>query len=177
MTSPQNNQQLGIILVVVAVVIGIFLLAKGGSDDTTVATGPDTTENPTDSGSTDSTPSEPTVVTVPVGELPVVVANGSGNPGVAGNTADILLIGGYAQATATDATAALNGDITTATAVYYVEGAQADAEGVAALLGLEASVVAPMPNPVPALAADFGGNQILVLVGTDFDPTAVGAPG
>jgi hypothetical protein len=50
-------------------------------------------------------------------------------------------------------------------AVYFTPGNEAQAQVVATALGLDASVVAPMPTPAPV--ADLKGATVLVVIGTD----------
>ena len=167
-TSPVNSAVTGVVLVVVAVVIGFYLLAKGGGvtkdnpdagrTPAAVATG----KNPNST----TTPTTP-VVTTPIAQLKIVVGNGSGKTGRGNATRDVLIQRGYAAATA------VNGKKTTKTTVYFAAGGANDARGVATALGLPADRVAAMPTEIPLdKPAQLAGAPVLVLVGPDFDPGA-----
>lgn len=164
-TSPPNTAWTGVVLVVVAVVVGIFLLAKGGGTapiDANAGRSPAavaTDKNP--GGTTTSAP----VVATPLGQLKVLVSNGSGTPG-RGNTVSSQLISlGYTQANAKNGTKATNQK----SAVFFVPGAEADAQAVAAALKLAPTQVAALPPAIPlAKPAELGDSTVLVLVGADF---------
>lgn len=178
----------GLILVVVAVVLGAILLAAGG----TVGFDPDSkgvdigdngsdgsevtdTTVPTD-GTTDT--SEAPSATVPPAEVMVVVANGAGISGLASSTTAFLATQGYSSSTATDAPA----DVA-ATMVYFAEGFQPNAAALATLFSLPPEQVQPLPaepvaNDQPPEAA------VVIVLGPDAEPvvsgggaTATTAPG
>lgn len=161
--STGNAAARGGALIAVAVVIGILLLWKGGvgSDDGSAAIqddGPSTddgsaddssTENGDGSGSTDedadsaagaddgslavdddTTDAAPVTPTArPVGEVKVMVANGAGESGLAGSQSGILTTAGYV---AVAVNAAVATEIST---VWYLDGYDVDAIGVAEALG------------------------------------------
>jgi len=84
-----------------------------------------------DDGSTDIT-TDPTPVAStarPVGEVKVMVANGAGESGLAGTQSGVLTTAGYV---AVAVNAAVATDIST---VWYIDGYDADAIGVAEALG------------------------------------------
>lgn len=135
----------GSILVVVAVVLGAVLLMKGGGvgfdkSDTSLSIESDSgssTEKPT----TTTTEPAPSTSVAPAA-LKVVVLNGAGIDGYAGNAQQLLSVaGGYTGATA--ATAATQVQTTT---VYYAPGYEADAAAVAQILGLDPAAVQPLPE-------------------------------
>lgn len=159
---------MGVILVLIALVVGIFLLVKGGGDDA-ASTNPDRPaagETPSEASTTTTAPP----VTVPVAQLEVIVANGSGVAGRAKRTAELLKGAGYATVSFVD------GNTTTVSQVFFIGEAQADAAGVAAALNLPADRVVPMPQAVPLNDSQMGTSKVLVLVGPDFDPASPPPP-
>jgi LytR cell envelope-related transcriptional attenuator len=88
----------------------------------------------------------------------VLVANGSGLPGVAGKTTTFLASKGITTLKAVDA----NTSDVPETVVYFTEGYQAQAQAVAQQLG-GVQVAGLVPNPPPV--ADLGGANVLVVVG------------
>lgn len=178
MASPQRSRQRrsgpsspdpaarGIILVVVAVVLGAILLAAGGTvgfdqDDESVDIG----EGGGGEGVTDTTaPTETTTsapVTVAPSQVAVVAANGAGISGLAGETADFLATQGYTNTAATDALAD-----TAQTVVYYVDGFQPNAVAIAGALGLPETQVQPLPAE-PVAGDQPETTAVLVLLGPD----------
>lgn len=162
-TTPENSATMGVILVMVALVVGLFLLVKGGGDAKD-----ETTKEPgsgqTDGGGTAKTTSTVPPSTIPPAQLEVIAANGSGVSGRAKRTAELLKGVGYANVKYVDGTA------TATSMVFYVPDAQADAAGVAASLGLPSDRVQPMPQAIPLKDSQLGTAKVLVLVGPDFDP-------
>jgi hypothetical protein len=159
----------GLLLIAVAVITGVLLLNAGfddggsanpttdggGSADTTAS--PDTTGVGPDGSNT-------TAVTTPVSVRPpnqvkVFVANAAGIQGAAGRTADALIAAGYVAVPGNSPTRV------EATAIYYTEGFEAEAQAVAATLGVPATSVQPMPTPPPV--AEIEGAQVLVVLGPD----------
>jgi hypothetical protein len=85
--------------------------------------------------------------------------NATSTQGLATKVRDILQSRGYTQVALGDApTPQLTTDI------FYTAGAQADAQAVARALGLNASVVKPMPEPPPVSPGDA---TVLVMAGVD----------
>jgi hypothetical protein len=95
----------------------------------------------------------------PPNQVKVFVANAAGVQGAAGRTADALIAAGYAAVPGNSPTRA------EATAIYYTEGFEAEAQAVAATLGVPATSVQPMPTPPPV--AEIEGSQVLVVLGPD----------
>jgi hypothetical protein len=58
--------------------------------------------------------------------------------------------------------------------VYFTAGYQADAQQIAAKLGLAPSAVQPLPSPPPPTIGDPKDANVVVLIGTDA-PVAGGA--
>ena len=164
----EQQTVLGAALIVLAVLIGVVLLAKGFTDEggPVAADDPTVTESTVPSVDRDAAPTvDPgeTTTTTAAGRDPasvsVLVANGSGVSGVAGQTAEVLEGAGY---TIVDTA---NASPVSATQVLYVGDTEADAVAVAAVLGLAADVVAPVPDPAPV--PDTAGADVLVIVGPD----------
>ncbi|MFV0317732.1 MAG: LytR C-terminal domain-containing protein [Microthrixaceae bacterium] len=156
----------GLILVVVAVALGAILLAAGGTvgfdrDDKGVDIGDNgggevtsTTDAPTDT-------TEPTPVTVAPADVAVVAANGGGISGLAGTTTEFLARQGYTNTTATNAVTD-----TALTVVYFAEGFDANANALAALMGLPESQVQALPAQ-PVATEQPPGTAVVIVLGPD----------
>ena len=201
--TPQHAQSSGggsagraIVLVIVAVALGAFLLARGfgGSDDNTDAS-PDETEaesstngDPDESSesngtsttttTTTTTTTAPPVVTHLPGQVKVAVMNGTGERGRAGRTADTLNAAGYV-------TAAKNTqqDRVESSVIYYRPGYGDDAKAVASVLGAPPDIITPAPGTImtlirnPESPADLEEFNIFAVAGTDdviLDPAPPG---
>ncbi len=153
----------GGVLVAVAVLIGVILLVKGFSDDGgfVTATKSDTASNQGNDQGADVPSTETTQTTLAVDPASVKVfsANASGTKSGARQVADALEAKGFKAVQVGNAPSAV------ASAVYFTPGAEAQADLVAASLGLDATAVAPMPSPPPV--ADLKGATVLVVIGTD----------
>ncbi len=153
-----RDDLVGIVLIVVAVLIGILLLVKGYDEEGGVVA---TSEPSGEVSSTTTT--EPVLPTTLPSNAPadvsVLIANASGIGGAAGATQETLNAAGYTTTRTANAPS-----VVPSTQVLYVEGSQGDAQAVATALELDATVVQPMPEPVP-LALE--GATVLVLVGPD----------
>ena len=190
--TPQHAQSSGggsagraIVLVIVAVALGAFLLARGfdDSDGSTAAspgdpaeesTNGDPEEDPETNGTTSTTTTTtttttaPPVVTHPRGEVKVAVMNGTGVRGRAGRTADKLNATGFV-------TAAKNTqqDRVEASVIYYRPGYGDDAKAVASVLGAPPDIITPAPGTImtlirnPESPADLEEFNIFAVVGTD----------
>jgi hypothetical protein len=158
------------LLIAVAVLVGVLILrngfdsggggssappttSAGGSTETTAAT------NTTGAGGSTETTAATAPSTRPNNQVKVFVANGAGVQGAAGRAVETLTPLGYV------AVAGNSPSRVQTTTVYYTEGYQAEAQGVAAALGAPAASVQPMPTPPPI--ADIQGAQVLVLLGPD----------
>ncbi len=158
----------GILLIAVAVLVGVLILRNGfdngggsSAPPTTSASGATTsvsTNTTAAGGSTESTAAS-TPSTRPANQVKVFVANGAGIQGAAGKAVETLTPLGYV------AVAGNSPNKVKTTTVYYTEGYQAEAQGVAAALGAPAASVQPMPTPPPI--ADIQGAQVLVVLGPD----------
>jgi hypothetical protein len=158
----------GILLLVVAFIIGIGILKStenGSGSAASISTGTQTattrhsttpaTEIP---GSTVPPPRAPSEVKV----LPV---NASGVAGIGGKTGDKLRSNGYANTLA--AVNSTSDSPSATTTVAYAPTAAADAVLVAGVLGLQpAAVVKPLENP-PVAQDELRGADVVVIIGTD----------
>lgn len=157
----------GVLLLVVALVLGIVLLQQVDDTPTEVtAGGLDTTETTDrgDAGVTTSTTARPAATTTTPLRAPrdikVITANGTKVKGAAGRVRDRLLAAQYNVVAATDAKAPA-----TASVVQFGQGFDREAAVLAQALGLPPTAVQPMPNPPPV--ADLRGASIAVIVGPE----------
>ena len=144
----------GIVIVVLAVLIGVIVLAKGYGPARSEVTG---------SGSSRSTVATVATTTTlagkPASEVKVKVVNATNTQGLAAKVRDVLAGRGYTQLTVGDApTKQLQSD------VFYLAGSEGEAQAVARALGINATNVRPMPEPPPVSP---GEATVLVLAGTD----------
>lgn len=181
---PANAAFRGALLIVLAVVIGIAIMAWGFAEDgSLVATpDPDTTEtaDPTDSteptdptddpGTTEPDNGEttdPNDVAPPArdqSELTVLVLNGSGVNGAAGRVNDRLKPLNYITRSPDNAS-----DRVEETRVFYVEGYRSEALRLAGELNIAEpeTVVEVMPIPAPYGAELGDATSLLVVIGED----------
>jgi len=155
-----GNSARGVILLVVALVLGILILSKtetGASAPRVETKRPTTTKAPNSAATTTSTraPRQPAAIKV-------LAANGSGVAGLGGKTGDRLTAAGYNSLAPTNTTT----DISTSV-VAFTPGFEGEAAAVATVLGLP-------PTSVQALEAnppveDTKGADIVVLVGPDLE--------
>lgn len=157
---------LGALLIGVAVILGLVLLVKGFGDDGSATT--DQADAPVTSLAEEdlnappsfdaSDTSVPAATLRPPSEVTVVVANAAGVSGAATKVGDALESAGY---TVIDTT---NAPSTSPDLVFYTGDLQAEAEALAASLGLDASSVEAMPEQPPLDTQDA---DVLVMVGPD----------
>ena len=187
-----------IVLVIVAVALGAFLLARGfgGDDTTTEASGngsPESEangdngdpgeESPNGEQTTSSTTSTTTTTTVPPvvthlpGQVKVAVLNGTGERGRAGRTADVLNAGGYVTAAKNTEQNRVSESV-----IYYRPGYGDDAKAVASALGAPADLITPAPGTImtlirnPETPENLEDFNIFAVIGTDnviLDPAPV----
>jgi hypothetical protein len=159
------------VLIGAAVLLGIVLLGKGldtGFVNTGDNAGSVGSDDSGDDGTTETGPTTPdgTPVTRAPAEVTVWVLNGGGPTGTATNGTQLVANAGYATVGAANAPE----DVPQST-IYYVEGYQADAAAVAALLGFPVERVVALPNPPPVPNADLQGATVVAILGPDFQPT------
>ena len=168
---PTVNPARGAALVVVAVVIGLFLLRNGLDTSEAVTTnssdkGSDSSESSDSSDSTDEgdASTTTTVATREPADVPTIVLNDSGVAGAAGSYSDALAAAGYQMTNPDGANADAEGDAAT-TIVYFAPGFDADAAGVAAVIGLPDTVT---PTALPTTPpGPIAGASVVVVLGTD----------
>ncbi len=162
----------GALLLAVAVILGIVLLQQ--FDSPSVPSGqvsatsvPDDVEETTSTTRRVGLTTVPQVTTTaararPKAEVKVLVANGAGVAGLGGRTTTALRSAGYtAAAPPTDATTSVE-----KTAIQYVEGYEAEARELAAVLSLPPTVVARLASP-PVATADIDDAKLVVILGAD----------
>jgi len=164
---PTINPARGAALVVVAVLIGLFLL-RNGLDTSEVVTnngkGPGTSSGSTDDGSGDGTTTTTTLATRPPAEVPTIVLNDSGISGTAGKYSDALAAAGYQLTNPDGANADAPGDAAT-TLIFFAPGFEVEAAAVGVAIGAPATVVpTAMPTTPPGPTA---GASVVVVIGTD----------
>ncbi|HUQ62678.1 MAG TPA: LytR C-terminal domain-containing protein [Acidimicrobiales bacterium] len=154
----------GILLLVVAFVIGVAILRSTGSGGGS-ASGDDA-DSQTATTRAESTTTVPSVATTlparPAAEVKVLPVNSSGIAGVGGKTGDELRTAGYANTLA--AVNSTSDSPTATSSVEFTPGAEADAVAVASVLRLPATVVKPLEAPP---VDDTRGAEVVVLIGGD----------
>jgi hypothetical protein len=172
-TEPTANPARGVVLVVIAVLVGLVLLRNGIDADANAGSstggGKGTTADGggTDGGSTTSS----TLGLRSPSEVPLIVLNGSGVKGAANKYATFLLNKGYTNQTDADGgNAAAQADTTT---VYFQEGFQNEAKAVAS--AIKAPTVGGTAA-VPTVSLGPTNNaSVVVVIGKDLgskDPAA-----
>lgn len=157
----------GALLIAFAVVIGAALLAKsfggGGPLKTGTGAGPGSGGAATSKPPAASSPAPSTPVAHNPAEVKVLVLNGvDPTKTIAGPAAQALKSANYTTLNPADAKASVQTSV-----VYYQPGYVADAQAVAAKLGIAATAVQPLPNPLPPAVADPKDAQVIVVIGPD----------
>jgi len=167
---PSVNPARGAALVVVAVVIGLFLLREGLDTSEAVTTnssdkGSDSSDSSDSSdGDEGGTTTSTTVAIRPAGEVPTIVLNDSGIGGAAGNYSDVLAAAGYQLTNPDGANADAEGDAAT-TIIYFAPGFEAEAEAVRVAIGAPDTIV---PTDLPTTPpGPIAGASVVVVIGTD----------
>lgn len=177
---PTANPARGAALVVVAVVIGLFLLRNGldTSEAVTSTRGSDSSATDgADAGSdadagTDGTTTTTLAVREPA-EVPTVVLNDSGVAGAAGKYSQALAAAGYQLTNPDGANADAPGDAA-GTIVYFAPGFETEAAAVAAVIGAADTVV---PQPLPTTPpGPIASASVVVVIGTDLANATPPAP-
>lgn len=178
MTAPTSGRDdatlRGAVVLVVAIVIGLALLARGGGgggDDESAET--TTTTSTTEfEGSTSETmaPINESSTSVPEdgedgarepSEVTVLVLNSTRVAGIAGDRNDTLAQAGYSTLEPTNAT---TGELAETT-IYALPDFQADAEAIKGLLALPDAVIAEKPEESLGGASDEA--DVVVVLGQD----------
>lgn len=173
-TEPTVNPARGAALVVVAVLVGLFLLRNGldtsevvtaSREDSSSDSGSQTdgddgdTDETTDEGADTTTTTLPT--SRPPAEVPTIVLNGSGVAGAAGSYSESLASLGYQLTDADGANAAAN---VPSTQVLYAEGFEQEAAAVAVAIGAPSLLPTPLTEPSPG---EIAGASVVVVLGPD----------
>lgn len=154
----------GVIVLIVAALIGIILLAGSGSFTAKNASTKKATTTVSQGGTvttTATTTTPPAPTTHPPAQVKVLVLNGTGGQQLtagADNTKK-LTPAGYATLPPNDAATAAQSH------VYFTAGYEPDARAVAKVLGLPDTSVAAMPNPLPS--PDSAPANVVALIGAD----------
>jgi hypothetical protein len=169
---PTANPARGAVLVVVAVVLGLFLLRNGLDTSEAVSTDPDEQRSDSsgdggdegsDEGSDGTTSSTAPEARAP-SEVPTVVLNDSGVSGTAKKYSDALAAAGYQLTNPDGANADAEGD-GAVTLIYYVAGFEAEAAAVRQAIGAPDTVV---PELLPATPpGPIAGASVVVVIGLD----------
>lgn len=160
----------GVILIAVAVILGIILLqatdtpvpleTAGGDDPPAVG---DTTSTTVDEDEvapvtpTTTPPLDPSTITV-------LVANGAGVSGLAGDVTELVAEAEFETTTPTDVS---DGERVEESVVYFTTGFEDAATAVAAVLD-PVPEVAALPDPPPV--DDLAGANVVVVAGPDLVP-------
>jgi hypothetical protein len=173
-SEPTVNPARGAALVVVAVVIGLFLLREGLDTSEAVTSnssdqGSDSSDSEEGSDSTDEGEgtTTTTVATRAPEDVPTIVLNNSGVAGAAGGYSDALAAAGYNLTNPDGANAdeAANPGDSATTVIYFAPGFEADAAAVGAAIGAPATVV---PTALPTTPpGPIAGASVVVVLGTD----------
>lgn len=171
---PTANPTRGAILVVVAVVAGLFLLRNGLDTSETVRASNDdeqATASDGDGGAGDDESEGTTTTTAAArtpAEVPVVVLNGTTVNGAAGKYSEALAAAGYQLGNDGNA----EPDVS-ATQVFFAPGFDAEAAAVASAIAAPEGSVAPLPATPPG---EIGGAQVVVVIGPDLASKEPPAP-
>ena len=185
--TPSVNPARGAALVVVAVLVGLFLLRNGldtsevvtASDNGAEADGGEADGGAADEGTDDATDegAETTDTTLPPArtpdQVPTIVLNGSGVSGAAGRYSEFLGSLGYQLTDPDGANANAN---VPSTQILYAEGFEQEAVELADAIGAAAIAPAPLGAEPPG---ETMGAMVVVVLGPDLAETdpAAAAPG
>ena len=159
----------GVLLIAVAVTLGIVLLQATDGPEPVETTGGDDPPAVDDATTTTADAESPPVT--PTTEAPldpstitVLVANGAGVGGLAGDVTDIVAAADFETAPATDVS---DGEEVEESVVYFAPGFREAAEAVAAVFDPVLEVAA-LPDPPPV--DDLAGANVVVVAGPDLVP-------
>lgn len=153
----------GAVLLVIAVLVGVFLLREAPSEGTSVAAAKSsstTAPRTTTTVATAAAPPTTAALRSPT-QVSVLVLNGTHVSGAASRVNRQLIGAGYNSVGTGNATTSDNATTT----VDYIAGYQAEAVALAASLSLPPTAAQPMPTPPPV--SDTKGANLVVVVGTD----------
>jgi hypothetical protein len=163
-TEPTANPARGAILVVAAVLLGIFLL-RHGLDTKVDITG--TPKSSTDGGTAGATTSgtsstSSTLAVRSPDQVPTIVLNGTKTAGAARKYSTALATAGYHLTNPNGDTA--TSQVETTTKVLYSVGFQKEADAVAAVIGAPQTAVGPVGSTLPGTTANA---SVIVVLGSD----------
>ena len=161
---PTANPARGAILVIAAVLLGIFLLRHGLNTSVDITGTPKNTTDGGTAGATTSGSSSSTSTSVGVrapDQVPTIVLNGTSTSGAAKKYSDALAAAGYHLTNTTGATATAH---VTATEVLYEPGFQREASAVATAIGASQTAVSPLGTTLPGSTS---GAMVIVVLGPD----------
>lgn len=168
---PTANPARGAVLVVVAVVIGLFLLRNGIDSSTTASSDrgdTSTDEGLIDDGGIDEGTTSTTLAARAPAQVPVIVLNDSGVSGAASAYSQALAAAGYTLTNPEGANATLPGDRPD-TQVLFAEGFDQEAAILATAIGAAPAGVQPLGTTSPG---PTDGASVIVVLGTDLAGTA-----
>jgi hypothetical protein len=162
--SPIAANGRGILLLLVAFVIGVAILRSTdpGGSSSGAAAGSETTTTKAGRSSTTELPVTTTLPARPAAEVKVLPVNGSGIAGIGGKAGDQLRAAGYANTLA--AVNSTSDSPASSSTIEFAAGAEADALAIAKLLGVQPSAVKPLDAPP---VEDTRGAEVVVLIGGD----------
>jgi LytR cell envelope-related transcriptional attenuator len=168
---PTANPARGAALVVIAVVIGLFLLRNGLDTSEAVTTNGGSDQNADGNGGSDGNgdggadgTTTTTVALRAPADVPTIVLNDSGIAGAAGAYSNVLKSLGYQLTNPDGANADAAGDAA-ATVVYFAPGFEGEAIAVVTAIGAPDTVApAALPTTPPGPIA---GASVVVVIGTD----------
>ncbi len=174
---PTANPARGAALVVVAVLVGLFLLRNGLDTSEAVTTNPgEGRSDSSDSTDTDEGTDDTTTTTAPAArppdQVPTIVLNDSGVGGAAKKYSDVLAGLTYQLTNPDGANADAEGDAAT-TIVYFAPGFEKEAAAVATAIGVPDLAPTALATPAPGPIA---GASVVVVIGIDLanvTPTTV----
>lgn len=161
----------GAVLLLVAVVLGIFLINK--IDDSDVSTVSQTGTTKPDKRTSHTTTTLVTTTTTRPAHDPatvkVLAVNGTATSGIGARTKDVLLAARYNTLAPTDTKT----KPVKATVIWYQPGFDVDAAAIARLLALPPTIAQPLPANVATQlkdAANLPNANVVVVAGEDLIP-------
>lgn len=164
--SPQTSGTVrGVLLLLAAVVVGLVVLSSAFDQDATEGNTP--LGGGGEPEETSTTGASATGTARPPGEVIVLVLNAvDPRQPIAGTNVELLTASGYNALPPKDAP-----EVAASSAVYFVEGYEADAAQIATTLNLQSASVQPLPTPLPTAITDLSGAHVVAVIGVD-SPTA-----
>jgi hypothetical protein len=158
-----------LVLIAVLVVVGVVILARSGSGTSKVATGGH--RGTAAASTTTLAPSTTTTSVLPASQVKVQVLNGIGSGSYAGQWSTKLATKGYVTEKPDDATTR----VPTSIIFILTPGYQAEANQLAATVGLSESAVDPTippPSSAPIPATERNTANLVLVIGPDLQGSA-----